>query len=246
MFKNFVISVGLCLVGIQSVHAGNDKPEQHVNTFTLKLSASRLIYGAESAGATLTVENKQSYPVLVRSRVLKEDKRAIAPFLVTPPLFRLDAGQQASLGIVSADGVFASDREELFWLCVAGVPPEMKSSAATGGSVSHTGVNINISMNNCIKLIVRPQTLSGTPLQHITDVTWSQHGKHIIAKNNSPYFINLMNVSVEGRAVTGVSYLPPFSSTEFSAPGNRGNSVDWNMINDLGGISQMVHTSLAK
>ncbi|NPE97657.1 Dr fimbrial biogenesis chaperone DraB, partial [Escherichia coli] len=66
----------------------------------------------------------QDYPMLVQSEVLSEDQKSPAPFVVTPPLFRLDGQQSSRLRIVRTGGEFPSDRESLQWICVKGIPPK--------------------------------------------------------------------------------------------------------------------------
>lgn len=65
-----------------------------------------MIYNLDSSGASLTVMNDLDYPMLVQSEVLAENQKDPAPFVVTPPLFRLDALQSSRLRIVRTGGGF--------------------------------------------------------------------------------------------------------------------------------------------
>ncbi|MEB7742644.1 fimbria/pilus periplasmic chaperone, partial [Escherichia coli] len=129
---------GLVLIGIlagvpsvSAVAAGNDGVKNTtVNTFSLQLGATRLIYDPDASGETLTIFNHQDYPVLVQSEVLKEDRTGGAPFVVTPPLFRLDGQQSSRLRIIRTGGNFPTDRESLQWLCVKSVPPRAEDKWA--------------------------------------------------------------------------------------------------------------------
>ncbi|HGA5941638.1 TPA: molecular chaperone, partial [Salmonella enterica subsp. enterica serovar Saintpaul] len=92
------------------------------------LGASRVIYpGNNSRGVTLTVSNQVSHPFLIKSVALDESRQHGAPFIVTPPLFRLDGGQRNTLTITRTGGRFPADREALNWLCVSFIPPEPDS-----------------------------------------------------------------------------------------------------------------------
>ncbi|CAI2793739.1 Capsule protein fraction 1 [Serratia grimesii] len=92
--------------------------------FELKLGASRIIYHTDSAGAEVSVTNPQEYPILVQGKVYAEDKKTIAPFVVPPPLSRLEANQQSRLRIIRTGGSADGNRETLQWFCVAGIPPQ--------------------------------------------------------------------------------------------------------------------------
>ena len=55
-----------------------------------------------------------------------------APFLITPPLFRMDAQKEQSLRIVYTHDQLPADRESLFWLNVLEVPPKPTGPGSTG------------------------------------------------------------------------------------------------------------------
>jgi len=48
--------------------------------------------------------------------------RAKAPFLITPPLFRLDAKEDNVLRVVRTGGNLPGDRESLYWLNIKPFP----------------------------------------------------------------------------------------------------------------------------
>lgn len=104
--KNFNVltKVVFCLSFLSSAfptYAADDvKVTQNTSVFKLKLSATRLIYEQGSDGAAITVTNPQDWPMLVQSKVFEEDKVTAAPFIVTPPLFRLNPGQQNKMWVV--------------------------------------------------------------------------------------------------------------------------------------------------
>ncbi|WP_339735666.1 fimbria/pilus periplasmic chaperone, partial [Aeromonas sp. HMWF014] len=101
-----MLSVMLGLLGTMaySAYAAEVPVETSTQPFELKLGASRLIYNPAANGATIAVHNQQNYPMLVRSQVFAEDKTTPAPFLVTPPLFRLDGQQRSRLRVVHTGG----------------------------------------------------------------------------------------------------------------------------------------------
>lgn len=145
---------------IVPVYATEQKLALNSKAFSVKLGATRVIYHAGTAGATLSVSNPQNYPILVQSSVKAEDKRSPAPFMVMPPLFRLEANQQSQLRIVRTGGDMPTDRETLQWVCVKAVPPENEPSDTQAKGAT---LDLNLSINVCDKLIFRPDAVKGTP-----------------------------------------------------------------------------------
>lgn len=121
-----------------------------------------MIYSLESPGATLTVINNHNYPMLVQSVVLTEGKQKYAPFIVTPPLFRLDALQSSRLKVIRTGGDFPNDRESIQWLCVKGIPPKEDDKWAEDQKIiNKVSLHVQFSINNCVKLFIRPESVKG-------------------------------------------------------------------------------------
>lgn len=69
--------------------------------------------------------------------------------MVTPPLFRLGAGQENNLRILRTGGNLPEDRESLYWMNIKSIP-----------STTEKQDNVNtlqIAVKTRIKLIYRPQ-----------------------------------------------------------------------------------------
>lgn len=134
-------------------------------------------------GETLTVINDQDYPMLVQSEVLSEDQKSPAPFVVTPPLFRLDGQQSSRLRIVRTGGEFPSDRESLQWICVKGIPPKEDDRWAEGKDgekkADKVSLNVQLSVSSCIKLFVRPPAVKGQPDDVAGKVEWQRAGNRL-------------------------------------------------------------------
>lgn len=212
-------------------------------TFGVKLGATRLIYTPDSSGATLTVINPQDFPILVQSQVYTEDKQGKAPFIVTPPLFRLDGLQQSRVRIVSTGTAFPEDKEALYWLCVTGVPPNA-ASEGNSGTVNNATLDIRVRVNNCIKLMVRPTALAGQA-EHIGDsITWSREGGMLKASNATPFFVHFREINVGSSSVLGVNYLPPNGTQEWEYPAGAFGTVRWKVITDYGGDSREYQATL--
>ncbi|EFW13162.1 putative gram-negative pili assembly chaperone [Serratia symbiotica str. Tucson] len=210
--------------------------------FSLKLGASRVIYHSGSNGAMLSVSNQQDYPILVQGKVYAEDKKSASPFIVTPPLFRLEAGQQSRMRIVRTSVADAPDRESMQWICISGIPPKDTDVWAKGNTskpATAVTVNLEISTHSCIKLLVRPSGVKGMPTDVAADLTWKRQGSKIYAHNGSPFYMNLSSVTVGGKPVNDLNYVAPFAERSFTLPKRASGKVEWKIITDVGGESRV-------
>lgn len=81
------------------------------------IAGTRVIYNEQSHEADIAVENTNSHdPVLIQSWVDDLADNNKSPFIVTPPLFRLDAGDSNDLRILLTSPQMPHDRESLFTL----------------------------------------------------------------------------------------------------------------------------------
>ncbi|ARZ01098.1 fimbria/pilus periplasmic chaperone [Yersinia ruckeri] len=242
------IVLSLLSTTVGSVYAAEQPMETSSQPFVLKLGASRLIYNPASNGATIAVSNQQDYPILVRSQVFAENKTSPAPFVVTPPLFRLDGQQQSRLRVVNTGGQMPSDRENLNWLCVTGIPPQSDDAWAAdkeGKSAAPKSVSLNVqvSVQNCIKLLVRPSSI-GPLADRASSLVWTRQGNALNVNNPTPFYMNLSRVTVGGANVEQLQHIAPFSSHSFTLPKGAAGQVQWQVITDAGGQSRMYQASL--
>lgn len=214
------------------------KTVTHTHPFAVKLNASRIIYDpANEGGVSLGVTNEQDYPILVQSVVMDVSRKKHGDFIVTPPLFRLDAKQQSRLRVVSMGKAFPSDRESLNWVCVKGIPPKSDDIWAEDKASAKKDVNLDIqvSVNSCIKLIVRPSGVKGQVEDAARGVIWTLEGKTLKAQNPSPFYINISSVQMGKLVAHGDNNIPPRSEGKFELPSvPSAGKVDWKLVTDFG------------
>jgi P pilus assembly chaperone PapD len=119
------------------------------------INGTRLVYHGDKKESSLGLSNPDNTDYLVQSWVDSGGKNlAKAPFLITPPLFRLNGKEENVLRVVRTGGNLPEDRESLFWLNIKSIPSSKKIE----------GVNtLQIAVNTRIKLIYRPTTVKGKP-----------------------------------------------------------------------------------
>lgn len=210
-------------------------------TFSVKLGASRVIYPAGSAGAQTSIQNMQDFPILVQTQVLNEDRKTKAPFLVTPSLFRLEANQQSRIRVISLNKQLPEDQESLFWMCSLALPPKDDDAEIK----DHVAIGLNMSINSCYKLIYRPSGLESNLEESAGRLQWSRKGSELQVQNPTPYYMNLSTVTVGGKLISKVNYVPPKKKILLKLPENAVGEVSWTVINDQGGESKIFHSTMS-
>ncbi|EIG9524946.1 molecular chaperone [Salmonella enterica] len=240
MFMNELrFIIGCCCLGCFSyptlaatgVAVGNQ-------TAGVTLGGSRVIYPLSSRGEFLSVKNPQNFPILVKSSVLDEAQKKDAPFIITPPLFRLDGGQRNALSITRTGGDYPADRESVNWICVQGIPPSSDSEWASNNSDKNkVSMSIQMITGSCIKLFVRPEKLSGNPVDVADKVSWKMTGKTITADNPTPFYMNVSSLTFNGAQLNMArSYIPPFTEEKIPLPSGAAGrgTLKWEVIGDYG------------
>ena len=92
------------------------------------INGTRVIYPGDEKEITVQVSNNGQRPVLVQSWLDTGDSEATpdtitTPFILTPPINRLDSGKAQALRISSlTTSALPQDRESLYWLNVLEIP----------------------------------------------------------------------------------------------------------------------------
>ncbi|MBV8043469.1 molecular chaperone [Pluralibacter sp.] len=195
------------------------------------IGGTRLVYHGEKKEASVGITNPDSLDYLIQSWTdNSENSTTKPPFLVTPPLFRLDAHQQNTLRVVHTGGNLPTDRESLYWLNIKAIP----------SSTRQAGINtLQIAIKTRIKLIFRPQTVKGKPEESANMLEWRQQGQTLVVNNPTPFYMNFQTVTVNGKKISGVTWAKPKGDTQFTLPATvSGNTVSWSVITDYGSISK--------
>lgn len=228
------------------------KSDASIKNYSVGLGATRIIYGIKSKGSVMYVNNPNPYPMLVQSTVKSEDYKSNSPFAISPPLFRLDAKQQSKIKIILTGEPLYSDRETLYWMCIMGIPPKLDDNWSSGDSLkvnasTTAAMQFNVRVSQCIKLIVRPDSLTQTPNDVEDLVTWSVNGKKLKASNPTKYYMNVNSISVDNVKIQNPDYISPLSDKYYSLPNNViGKTLEWSVISDTGGDSELKKVNLNK
>ncbi|EBB6210766.1 MULTISPECIES: molecular chaperone [Enterobacteriaceae] len=211
-------------------------------------SLSRVVMMAvKKGGSIVEVRNGTDKIWLMQSRVLAADpdqgipvapsSAESLPFLVLPPLKRMDARDSLILRVVAAPQKTAKlpkDRESLFFLSSKAIP----AISVTGRNTAHTG-SVSVALENDIKLFYRPAGLAEEALDDVAgQLQVRLDGDKLRFTNPSPYFITFAFIQVNGHAVADKALRPmigPKSSQLYPLPqGVNYGDVSWALIDEYG------------
>lgn len=192
------------------------------------MGGTRVIYQEGKREASMTVTNADAQtPYLVQSFVENftvGDTRPV-PFVVTPPLFRLDPEQQNVLRITFTGGALPADRESVFWLSIKSIAPSQKEDRN----------KLQINVKSRFKLFYRPEGLKESVDEAWRKLTFRQRGNQLVATNPGPYYLSLFSLSVGGKEIAQPGMIAPMSSKTWTTNGS--GVVKWRVINDVGGVT---------
>ncbi len=208
------------------------------------LEATRIVYPENSREASIRLHNNGGNPSLVQTWIDDGNMNATpstasAPFVIRPPIFRIDGGKAQVLRIQAIGGDLPKDRESLFWFNARDVPAVAKDDES----------RLHLIVRTRIKLFYRPSGLSAAGAAEAPKkLTWAlvknDSGYVLEAKNPTPYHVSLNRI-VAGGAALGVEsgVVGPMASAQFqlseSAYRALGDQVTYEYVNDQGGQIEM-------
>lgn len=202
----------------------------------IQAMASRVIYNSENKAATLTLKNNASKPYIVQTWLEPgEDKTAAAkvPFIVTPPLIKIESGKESVLRFIYSGTGLPTDRESQVWINVQEIPPKPEEENT-----------LQLAVRSKIKLFYRPQQVDTDLPDAVKKLHWSVENGTLKLKNNSPLFITIGDLTLgeNGKPISQMrqDMAPPFQSIDVlsNIPSNI-KSLQFTYINDYGGNTAM-------
>lgn len=96
---------------------------------SLVIKGTRVIYNADSKGATVEISNTDDFPNIMQAWIdtdpeNKSPENAKAPFIITPAVARLDPKSSQTLRIIYTGDELPKDRESVFYLNVLQIPAQ--------------------------------------------------------------------------------------------------------------------------
>ena len=182
---------------------------------------TRVLFPGKEREVTVRVQNTGKRAALVQawtddgSNERSTPEAANAPFVLRPPMFRLDQGKSQVLRILSTAADLPKDRESLYWLNVLDIPPTPSAKSEAEAAPNNY---MQLSVRTRLKLIYRPEGLNAVDAAEAHEhLQWSviAHGSGwaLQANNPTPYYVNFSSV---GLSANGQNY--PYSDIGLVAP----------------------------
>lgn len=201
------------------------------------ITGTRVIYPGEQREITVQLTNNGDVPALAQAWIdEKPDTENVAkarsPFLLTPPVARVNPGKGQSLRIRLIEQGLPQDRESLYWLTVLELPPKQAEGTATN--------KLQMAFASRLKLFYRPKGL-GTLENSIESLQWKVQGDELVCTNPGAFHITFVDIRLGGQEVplaSGSAMVAPRETLRLplkgraSSPGDA--SVDFKVINDFG------------
>ncbi|HFL9051764.1 TPA: long polar fimbrial biogenesis chaperone LpfB [Escherichia coli] len=193
------------------------------------LSSTRVIYDGNKKEASLTVQNKnKSEEFLIQSWVDDATGSKKTPFIITPPLFKLEPGKNNILRIVNVNPSLPQDRESVYWVNVKAIPSQNEENE---------GKNVlQIAVRTRIKLFYRPAGLKGDIKSSPGELRFTRNGKQIKIDNPTVFNITFSDVFINGHEIEKFGMVPAKGSLNINLPAgvNSASQIKYNTINDFG------------
>jgi chaperone protein EcpD len=167
---------------------------------SVTIGGTRVVYPLEQREVTVKLDNDSNSPSLVQ--VWMDNGNADAkpgdikvPFVITPPIFRMDPKKAQTLRVMYSGDALPQDRESVYWLNVLDIPP--KADAAADANV------LQLAYRTRIKVFVRPAKLPGNPEDAPAQLNWkiaaspNGKGQAVSVSNPTPYYVSFSEVDVE-------------------------------------------------
>lgn len=155
------------------------------------INGTRVIYPKDNKEVIVQLYNNGNSPSLVQSWIDDGDinstpETSKAPFLVSPPVVKVDGHSGQQVGLKLLENTLPSDKESMFYLNVLDIPPTPDNL---------NGMNtIQMAIRSRIKVIVRPKEISPIKNTPSTQLIVSKNSNGVQLDNKGPYFINIANI----------------------------------------------------
>ncbi|QIG04340.1 molecular chaperone [Proteus sp. ZN5] len=198
------------------------------------LNKSRLIFGETDKNQTIEITNDNKIPYLVQASILSSlDETISNKFIVTPPLFRVDAESQYTVRIFPNDvGDLPKDKESIFYFKARAIPP---STSAKENTEKTDLVFITAII---VKMYYRPENLPSLDASIFKKINVINEKNIWKINNPTPYFITLVDFSVNHKTQQGSILIAPFKNLEINTENKVLTEASWRFIDDFGGISE--------
>ncbi|WP_354692796.1 molecular chaperone [Phytobacter sp. RSE-02] len=227
--KTFISTLFTLVLFLPSAQAG------------ILIDTTRIIYPADKQEVTLNITNNANTPRLIQAWVDSGDPdtnadNANVPFIVTPPIFRIDATKRQTLRIMYTGGKVPQDRESVFWLNILEIQPKTLAQKEKANDY------VQFSIRSRLKLFYRPKGLSGSPEEAVSTLRWRVVHGGVECINPSPFNVSFHKMSLSTASEKDNEYQHGMcqakGTTVFSFQEKVNEKIFFTTIDDYGGLTK--------
>lgn len=196
------------------------------------IDGTRVIYPSDVREVTVKLTNNGKSPVLVQSWIdlgNADDMpdKVVTPFVLTPPVNRVDSGKGQTLRIRGANtSTLRQDRESVYWLNVLEIPAKPKE-------ITKQENYLQLALRTRIKLFYRPKGLQGNPMKAPEELVWKAKSGKISVYNPTSYHVSLTQLTLNGKT-TPADMVSPQSEVIINTNVTPGTKITAFWVNDYG------------
>ncbi|MEQ4676388.1 fimbria/pilus periplasmic chaperone [Providencia vermicola] len=201
----------------------------------IALDRTRVIYNENDKSVSMGLTNEHlTSPYLAQAWIENDrDEKVTSPFIVTPPVHRIEANSKSQIKIQSVPAIaqLPKDRESIYYLNVREIPPRSDKANV-----------LQIALQTKIKLFYRPaaimikERMEFIPQENNIKIV--KRGTDYLVKNPSPYFLSITKTKKGNTEVSNFEpvMIAPFSESSLGKiSGSLGAMPTLVYLNDFGG-----------
>jgi chaperone protein EcpD len=214
------------------------------------VSGTRVVYSLAEKEQTVRLTNDGKEPSLVQIWIDDGDVKATpntakAPFLVSPPISRIDPNKGQSIRLLYTGEPVPQDVESIYYFNLLEIPPKPSADKVSEQF-------LQFAFRTRIKLFLRPPGLEGAVEDAPEKITWEvsqrDSGWEVVAKNPTPYHVTFIKVELKSASKTVIASDPvagmvdPRGAVTFKLKSLDGAPASWatleyRFVNDHGGVT---------
>ena len=206
------------------------------------VTGTRVIYPGDAREVTVKLNNDGNSPALIQSWIDNGEPKATpdvasSPFILTPPIARIDSQKGQTLRIrFASDKTLPQDKESIFWLNILELPP----------TVDDGKNKLKIAFRTRLKIFYRPEGLKDDVANMAGQLEWRmvRNGNQmdLDCYNPGSYFVSLNSVHIENKSISlnmnnGLIAPKQHQHFKINTSASPGAKIKYATINDYGAVT---------
>lgn len=196
----------------------------------IEINKNRFIFIESQNQEVIEIKNKTDNNYFIQSWIshYNENNDDELPFIITPPLIKIEKDENYSLKIFRLGEIEKKDRETLYRINIKRIP--LLSNSDGNENLLH------ISMNSVYNLIYRPISIEKNAKTSYEKIEFLKNkNNELIINNPTPYFITLLKISLNEVLLNNKSKtIPPFTKHNTRNVIKESGLIKWKTIDQFG------------